>query len=277
MSDYLSQSVRQQYRTDGFTPAVRVMSESAAGNYRNCLEAIEAVLGNLMGARRFKCHLLYKWVADLIRTPSILDAVESLLGPNILCWGTDLWVKDAGSEQYVSWHQDSQYWGIDNDQLVTAWVALSPSTVESGCMRMLPGSHLERGLTHQDTFDPHNMLTRGQSIIEGIDEDRAVNIEVNAGEAVLFAYRIAHASHPNRSADRRIGVAIRYIAPHARQTKSEWDSATLLRGEDTAGNFLHEPVPASDFDPPAVEFHRKTAENLRKILYAGTGRTEHRT
>lgn len=253
------------------------MSESDATGYRNRLEAVEAVVGELKGGRRLKCHLLFKWVADLIRMPSIVDTAESLLGPNILCWGTDLWIKDARSDKFVSWHQDSQYWGIDNDCLVTAWVALSPATEQSGCMRMLPGSHRDAPFDHADTYHPDNMLTRGQTIMEGVDERDAVNIEVGTGEAVLFAYRIAHASHPNRSGDRRIGVAVRYISPEARQVKSDWDSASLVRGEDTLGNFVHEPVPQCDFDPAAVEFHGKSNENYRKILYSGTDLTEHRT
>lgn len=276
MSTTLSNQAIEQFRTDGFTPAVRVLTESDAKEYRHRLQAIESVFGELKGGKRLKCHMLYKWVADLIHMPSIVDCVEDLLGPDIMCWGTDMWVKEPNSREFVSWHQDSRYWGIDGD-LLTVWIALSPATVESGCMRMLPGSHLSDTMEHQDTFHSDNMLTRGQTISNGVDESKAVNIEVDTGEAVLFTYRIAHASHPNRSDDRRIGIAVRYISPSARQTKSDWDSATLIRGEDNFGNFVHEPKPEADFDPVAVEFHEKTNENYVKILYSGTGMTEHRT
>ncbi|MDE0309459.1 MAG: phytanoyl-CoA dioxygenase family protein [Acidiferrobacterales bacterium] len=277
MPEPLSSSAIRQFRNDGFTPAVRVMSEKEAVDYRNRLQAVETVIGELKGGYRLKCHLLYKWIADLIRSPAIVQNVQALLGPNLMCWGTDLWLKEANSDQFVSWHQDSQYWGIDGDQLLTAWIALSPATVESGCMRMIPGSHLEDALAHEDTYHNDNMLTRGQTICEGIDESKAVNIEVGTGEAVFFTYRIAHASHPNRSDDRRLGIAIRYVSTVSKQLKSDWDSATMICGEDLHGNFVHEPEPSRDFDPVAVEFHRKSNENYRKILYSDTDWTSHRT
>ena len=276
MSATLSKKAIQKYRDDGFTPAVRIMSKEEAEHFRIRLQAVEAVVGELKGGRRLKCHLLYKWVSDLIRKPAIVDRVETLLGPNVLCWGTDLWLKEPDSNKFVSWHQDNQYWGITGTELLTAWIALSPATVESGCMRMLPGSHKCDGLEHVDTFHKDNMLTRGQSIFE-IDENQAVNIEVDTGEAVFFNYRIAHASHPNLSQERRIGIAIRYIPPSVKQLKSEWDSATLIRGKDEFGHFIHEPEPKFDFDPVAAEFHRKSNENYLNILYSGTEWTTHRT
>ncbi len=276
MATTLSKEAIQQYYDDGFTPAVRIMSENEANRFRHRLEAIEAVVGELKGGRRLKCHLLYKWISDLIREPAIVDRVEDLLGPNLMVWGTDMWLKEPDDNKFVSWHQDSQYWGVSGNQLLTAWIALSPANVESGCMRMLPGSHKCDGLEHVDTFHEHNMLTRGQTIFD-VDENQAVNIEANTGEAVFFNYRIAHASHPNCSNDRRIGIAVRYLSPVSQQLKSDWDSATLIRGIDEYKHFEHEPVPKMDFDPEAVEFHRKSNENYLKIVYSGTDWKTHRT
>ena len=112
-------------------------------------------------------------------------------------------------------------------------MALSPATIESGCMRMLPASHLKPPMPHVDTYAKHNMLTRGQFIDVDIDEARAVNVELGTGEAALFAYEIAHASHSNQSSDRRMAVALRYIKPTARQTLADWDSAALVRGQES--------------------------------------------
>ncbi len=273
----LTKETIRKFHIDGFTPTIRVLSAESAIQYRHKLQAVETVVGKLRGEKRLKCHLLYKWVSDLIKLPSIVGPVKELLGPNILCWGTDMWVKEPNSNQFVSWHQDSRYWGIQGNDLMTAWIALSPATVESGCMRMLPGSHRSNEFFHEDTFHDHNMLTRGQTIFKGIDETKAVNIEVDTGEAVYFTYRIAHASHPNHGKDRRIGIAIRYISPAARQVKSDWDSATLICGKDTHRHVEHEPIPEKDFDPAAVEFHKKSNENYLKILYSGTDWTTHRT
>ena len=277
MPKTLSEAEIARFHSDGFLPPRRILSIGQTRTLRTKLEAYEATLdGPLRGSNRFKTHLLFKWLAELVRTPKILDLVEDLIGPDILVWSGDWWIKEAHSPSYVSWHQDSQYWGLDTTKLVTVWIALSTSNERSGCMRLAPGTHLEPDLPHTDTYHPDNMLTRGQSI-ESIDESKAVNLEVDAGEATAFAFRIAHASHPNRSADRRIAYAIRYVPPDARQVLGTRDAAALVRGEDRYGYFEHEPEPAFDFDPVAVEFHRRTEEDRRKILYHGTGLEEHRT
>ena len=143
-------------------------------------------------------------------------------------------------------------------------------------MRVLPGSHAGPDLLHKETYHDDNMLTRGQQIT-GIDEERAVNLEVDTGEATVFAYRIAHASHPNQTDDRRIGLAIRYIPPDTQQAYSNQDSAVLVRGIDRIGNFKSEPEPRYDFDPVTVEFHRESEEIRRQILYHGTDWKTHRT
>ena len=275
MPRLLSEDAIDQYRRDGFYAPVSVLGLDEAAALRAALESSAAAYGE-GGKGSARSHLLFRWLAELIRSPRLLDAVEDLIGPDIMCWGTQWWIKEPRSPRFVSWHQDSQYWGLDTGKLVSAWVALSPATVESGCMRCIPGSHRGPGLEHRDTWRGDNMLSRGQEIVE-VDEDEAVNIEVGTGEAAFFNYRLAHASHPNRSDDKRMAIAIRYIPPDARQTQAAWDSATLVRGSDAYGRFEHEPMPACDFDPVALAFHRRTEENLQRIVYRGTGQTERRT
>lgn len=266
-----------QFQETGFLPAFPVLSADHALHLRANLESFEAENdGVLTGSLRFKNHLLFKWLSDLIRSPRILDVVEDIIGPDIMVWSTDWWIKEANSPQFVSWHQDSQYWGLDTNKLVTVWVALSPSTIESGCMRVLPGSHLGPDLAHEETYHNDNMLTRGQSI-DDINEDKAVNLVVDTGQAVLFAFRIAHASYPNKTDDRRVGLAIRYIPPDTQQQYSDQDSAALVRGVDNHQHFELEPEPRYDFDPVAVAFHKESEEIRRQILYHGTNWTTHRT
>ena len=266
-----------QFQETGFLPAFPVLSADHALHLRANLESFEAENdGVLTGSLRFKNHLLFKWLSDLIRSPRILDVVEDIIGPDIMVWSTDWWIKEANSPQFVSWHQDSQYWGLDTDKLVTVWVALSPSTIESGCMRVLPGSHLGPDLAHEETYHNDNMLTRGQSI-DDINEDKAVNLVVDTGQAVLFAFRIAHASYPNKTDDRRVGLAIRYIPPDTQQQYSDQDSAALVRGVDNHQHFELEPEPRYDFDPVAVAFHKESEEIRRQILYHGTNWMTHRT
>lgn len=280
MGKLLSAGAAESYRRDGFLPPIRIFSPEEARKLRDHFEAFEAEHGKVFtesrakageafnGSYRFKSHLLMKWLADVVRHPEILNAVEDLIGPDLLCWTTHWFVKDANSPKFVSWHQDSNYWGLDTTELVSVWLALSPSTVESGCMRVLPGSHIEPPMEHFDTYAEDNMLTRGQEI-RGIDESKTVNLEVQPGEVVLFDYRLAHASRPNRSDDRRIGIGLRYIPPKTRQVRHPWDSATLVRGGDAYGHFELEPEPRCDFDPPAVELHRRADEAQRKVYYDG--------
>ncbi len=276
----LSPGAVSEYRRNGYHCPVRVISTEEAQRLRARVEAEERARGPIFtedrvndgdalgGSYRFKSHLLFKWIAELIRDPRLLDVAESLLGPNILCWSTHWLIKEARAPQYVSWHQDSQYWGVESDRFVSFWLAVSPARSRSGCVRVLPGSHNQPDLRHVDTFSANNMLTRGQTI-QAVDESQAVELELEPGEVALFDYRIAHASNPNQSDDRRIGLAIRYMAPEARQLRGPWDSATLVRGEDLYGNFALEPEPAHDFDPVAVEAQRKADTAHRNIFYEG--------
>ena len=279
MGKVLDAATIEQFHRDGFYAPIQAASTEQALEMRGSLETYEAEHGGpLKGSVRFKSHLLFKWLADFIRSPRVLDPVEDVIGPDIMVWSTDWWLKEANSPSYVSWHQDSQYWGLDSQKLVTVWVALSPlergKRLHALHARLAPGAG---PAPSRDYYHDDNLLTRGQEITEGIDESKAVNVELEPGESSIFAFRIAHASHPNRTDDRRIGLAVRFIPPDARQVRSDQDSAALVRGVDTHGHFELEPEPECDFDPNVVEFHKWAEEERRKILYHGTDWTTHRT
>lgn len=266
-----------QYESDGYYTPIHAMTSDQAASARRQLEAFEAENGGpLEGSHRFKSHLIFKWLADLARAPHVLDAVEGLIGPDIMLWTTHWFIKEPNSPQYVSWHQDSNYWGLDTKGLVSVWVALSPATIASGAMRIIPGSQTWSPLEHVDTYHEDNMLTRGQEI-RGLDESQAVDLEVMPGDAALFNYTLVHASPPNTTDDRRIAVVLRYMSPETRQVEAEWDSAALVRGEDRHGHFELEPEPTRDFDPVAMAFHARAEEAQRAIYYKGTEWNEHRT
>jgi phytanoyl-CoA dioxygenase PhyH len=272
----LSAQQLERYRRDGFVCPVPVMPAPEAAGLRRQLEAVEARQGGMLEAvQRSRAFLLFKWLDDLIRDPRVLDPVEQLIGPDILCWSSIFWIKDAGSRSFVSWHQDNTYWGLSSRNVVTAWFALSDASVEAGCMSVLPGSHLGESLAHEDTYHEDNMLTRGQAI-RGIDELRAVAMPLRAGEMSLHNYCLAHGSGPNLSADRRIGVSMHFMPPATKQVVGSWDCAALVRGRDPHGNFELTPVPARDFDPPAVAFHARAAKAMRDVLYAGAAKNPQR-
>jgi non-haem Fe2+, alpha-ketoglutarate-dependent halogenase len=276
MGKRLSSDEVSRYRRDGFHFPLRVLTAEEARGYRDRLEAHERATGApIAGNMRHKVHLLFTWANQLARHPAILDAVEDVIGPDILCWSTSFFIKEAHSPSFVSWHQDATYWGLSTDDVITAWVALADAPVESGAMKFWPGSHLKKQLEHRDTFDKDNLLTRGQEIAVDVPEGEGVDVALKAGEMSLHHVLLAHGSGPNTTGDRRIGLAIRYIPPHVRQLKVR-DSAMLVRGRDTHGNFDLEPEPKADLDEAALAAHRDAVDRNVKALYAGTGQTAFR-
>jgi ectoine hydroxylase-related dioxygenase (phytanoyl-CoA dioxygenase family) len=215
-----------------------------------------------------KPHLLFPWLNELVRHPKILDAVESVLGPNILCWSAQFFMKQPGDRTFVSWHQDATYWGLSRPDVVTAWVALTPSVPLSGCMRVIPGTHRTQ-LKHADTFNDNNLLSRGQEIAIDVDEKQAVDVVLQPGEMSLHHVLIAHGSEPNNASHPRIGFAIRYLPTDVRQIAGEADSATLVRGVDTHHYFEPEPPPEDDLHPAALARHKSIMDRQLRILYAG--------
>src|SRR6266404_435445 len=270
MPKMLTTAQIERYHERGFLSPIRVVSEAAAAEYRARLEAFETSTGGPLGGDlRHKSHLLFTWLAELVRHDRILDAVEALYGPDLLCWSTNLFIKEKANPAFVSWHQDSTYWGLSRPDVVSARVAFTPAHAGNGAMEAIPGSHLVDQIPHRDTFDKHNLLTRGQEVAVEVDASRSVTITLQPGEMSLHHVRLVHGSPPNSSNDRRIGFAIRYIPTSVSQTAGA-DSATLVRGSDRHQHFELEPRPTRDLDPALVALHKEITERNAKILYRGT-------
>jgi non-heme Fe2+,alpha-ketoglutarate-dependent halogenase len=269
MGKVLSADEVSRFRDNGIHFPVNAFSADAAATLLRGFEQIEAHDGGRMSARtNKKPHLLLPWLAELIRSPKILDAVEDVLGPDILCWSSQFFAKDAHDPQFISWHQDATYWGLSSDEVLTVWVALTPSTVQSGCMRVVPGTH-KKQVEHRDTFESANMLSRGQEIAVDVREEDAVNVVLQPGQFSMHSVLLFHGSEPNRADHRRIGYAIRYVPTRVRQTIGSTDSATLVRGVDRHNHFEHELPPVTAFDAAAVERHRLVTDRQAKMVYSG--------
>ena len=254
------------FKRDGFIFPLKAMEADEARWLRKRLEAIETERGSLTGKFRSpKNHLLMTWFDRLIRHSKILDPIEQLLGPNILCWGTAILVKEPNDGTYVSWHQDLNYWGLTPGDVISAWLALTPATERSGCMRMIAGSHKWVDVVHHDIDDNKNLLSRGQSIEKGIDEKSATFLPLQPGEFSLHHGNTAHASTPNKADERRIGIAIRYVATQVRPVAHN-DSAIVVRGHDDYGHFLSETAPINDFDSNAIAEHEKMMKIRQMVL-----------
>lgn len=264
----------EHYRTEGWLSPLDVLTEAEAAAARAQLDAFEAEHGPF-GTRpeRSRAYLPFTWVDDIMRHPRLLDMVEDLIGPDILCWNAIFWIKEPGAGSFVGWHQDSTYWGLDNRELVTVWVALTDASEQAGCMSVLPGSHRQT-LQHEETYDVDNLLTRGQHI-DDIDPADTVAMPLRPGQASFHNVGTAHGSGPNRSTGRRIGLSLHYLPPHTRQTLADWDSAALVRGQDRHHHFDHAPRPTRDLDPDIMAYHVRSTDALRRIVYDGadTSRT----
>jgi len=276
MPKKLSSDAVESFRRDGYYFPVPVLTQAEVSHYRSCLEKHEAETGApLQGNWRHKAHLLFTWVDELVHHPKIVDAAEDVLGPNLLCWTTNFFIKEANSPGFVSWHQDAFYWGLSKDDVMTAWVALSPANLESGCMKFLPGSQTQDHIQHVDTFHKDNLLSRGQEIAVKVEGEKTIDCILSPGEMSLHHVKLVHGSEPNRSNDRRIGLAIRYIPTDLKQLKVR-DSATLVRGVDTYGHFDMEPRPKRDLDEAALAAHTDAVERQVKALYSGTDKAAFR-
>ena len=264
--------IAETYARDGFVFPCDVLSEVEAEEIRADLEAGEAVLAQrpreLSLLRGYPAQLLPSF-AGLIRRSQLIEAVSEILGSDLLVWGSGLFIKEANTPSYVSWHQDLTYWGLDDVQEVTAWIALSPATTESGCMRFVPGSHKRRLVPHVDTFADDNLLTRGQEITVDVDDFEAVDVSLRPGQASLHHGHLFHASGPNRTGDRRIGAAIRYITPTMKQQSGVRPLAALVSGEDRYGHFRVAPPPDDRLRESDFALCRRDAEVKRRVLYEG--------
>jgi len=257
-------TLSERYKLDGFVSPVRLIDEIEAVDQRARFEAVEAAHGSQH--YKSKMHTLLDFAADLATRPAVLDTVEQLLGPDIMLFDVTYIVKEPHSASHVSWHQDLTYWGLANDQQVSMWLALTPATEISGCMRMVPGSHKNGRMEHEDTDDDSNVLFRGQSV-SGVAEEQAVMCPLQPGEASFHHGWTLHASMPNRSDDRRIGFNVQYIDPSARQTLHDLDTATLVRGEDRFNHYKPDVFADGAMHPEAVENHERL-EKLRKETWA---------
>ena len=234
------------YEENGFLLPFDALTPGETADMLHDLAAFERTQGHSAGDINMKGHLVFRRSYEISRHPRILDVVEDLIGPNILAFASRFWIKPGRDGSYVSWHQDSAYFGLDPHDLVTVWLALTDSNSANGCLKMLPKSHRGEARTHIETFNKKNLLARGQ-VIEGVDETDAVELELRAGQFSCHHERIVHGSDANNTTEARIGLGIFYIPTHVRSTLGR-RTACLVRGVDEYGHWDADPVPQADCD-----------------------------
>ena len=252
------------YRRDGFVSPVKILSAAEAAEVRRELEAMETAMGGaLRGPIRTKLYLRYPWAYRLATHPKILHAVEALIGTDIMLYQSTIWAKNAGDESFVSWHQDNTYFGHDPCEVLSVWLALSPSKPESGSMRFLPGSQKLGQLPVRYESADHNLLSSGQVTEFDLSRFEPVATSLEPGEASIHHAFLIHGSPPNKAHDRRLGMTFVYHPPSVRQIGELRTSALLVRGQDRSGNFEAERAPISADDPETIARHERGAALYR--------------
>lgn len=256
----------ESYDESGIATPIRILPQVDA----------EAIGERVMAARkpgdadielafRTSPHLLFPWLYDLATLPSVLDSVEQILGPDLLIWSSQFFTKDPGDGGFVTWHQDSTYWGLEPNTITTAWIALTRSIPESGCMQVVPRSHLMDQLPHSDTFAEGNLLSRGQEIAVDVSEMDTIDVVLQPGEMSLHHVQLVHGSQPNQASWPRLGFVVRYIPTSVRQVGGR-TRATLVRGEDRYNHFELTAPPDGELTETGWQIVNDARDRMNAIL-----------
>ena len=266
----LSSEQINQYNNDGYIAPIDVLSKDEAEEVRNEIEYIEKKWPDeLVGLGRNYAHLISPVLDKVSHNSKILDAVESIIGKDILVCGTTLFIKNPDKKGFVSFHQDAKYIGLEPHNWVTGWVAITDSNEENGCMRMLKGSHKEDLKFHNQKFDENNLLTRGQTV-ENVTISETTPVILKAGQLSLHHPQIVHGSGLNKSNDRRIGFAIQsYIGTNVDEVLGKI-YVQQARGSDTFKYHQHVKRPTELMNENDIKTRKKANEELSKIFYSGS-------
>ena len=269
---YLSSNQLKQYEDEGFVSPIDIFSKDKAKEIRNEIELIEKEMPDeLEKSGRYNAHLISPLLDEVTHNSEILDAVQSLIGKDILVCGTTLFIKNPNVKGFVSYHQDAKYIGLEPHNWVTAWVAITDSNEHNGCMRVWSGSHKDNLKDHDQNFNERNLLTRGQTI-KNVPKKKTTPLILKAGQMSLHHPTVVHGSDLNNSNDRRIGFVIQsYIGTNVKQILGK-NSVQLARGKD---NFnFHKKIgrTKSLLDRNDLKIKKKENDNLQEIFYKGSSK-----
>jgi hypothetical protein len=216
------------------------------------LDALESIFNEHLADKGDKLsdeldtpHFRDRRLLDFLLADEVLDVVEPLVGPDIALWTSHFISKEPFKGRPTPWHEDSAYWNgrlSEYDRIVTIWLALGPSNRENGCMRVIPGTHLNGGFSEYRPVDTRVQTFHAE--ITEVDESKAVDFELERGQFSLHDGRIMHGAKPNTSPVRRTGYTMRYFPASVKVLPVEQNAGWkiwLARGEDRAGN-TYEPA-----------------------------------
>lgn len=234
-------SSRALFDRDGIVFPIPVLAPEKTAAYRDCFAELERVAGRQLG-RVGHPAMHFAWAYRLATEPAVLDAVEEVLGPDLLLAGSLVLCKHPGDPAFVSWHQDNYYSNWHLTPSASAWIALRDSTTENGCMRVVPGTHRNGVLPHEEKGNANNLLQQGQEIQVEVNEADAVEVVLREGEMSLHHSAIIHGSRPNRSDTQRLGFIVRFVTS-AYDLASQQTPFIVARGGAGRGNLHFAPAP----------------------------------
>ncbi len=206
----LSEAEVDRYHEDGYViPEYRLPEET--------LQDIRADYDRLLARHpefRDYCPMLLRYDLSFLnyaRDPNILDMVAQVIGPDIILWNSSFFAKPAVNGKKTPWHQDGEYWPLRPLATCTVWLAIDEATVENGCLKFMPGSHKRKELRpHRTNKDPN--FTLHQELLESeYDDEKAVPLELEAGQMSLHDVYLLHGSEANDSGKPRRGMTMRFM------------------------------------------------------------------
>ena len=265
----LTPEQQEQYKEKGFIAPLDALNKEEAEEVKNEIEFIEKKWPNeLNGLGRNYVHLISPIFDKVVHNSKVLDAVESIIGKNILACGTTLFIKNPDEKGFVSFHQDAKYIGLEPHNWVTAWIAVTDVNEKNGCMRMWSGTHKNDLKNHVEKFDNNdgNLLTRGQTV-ENVPLEETEPVILKSGQMSLHHPRIVHGSGVNKSKERRIGFVIQsYIGSNVAQVLGKM-YVQQARGEDSFNYHDHVERPKVIMGQNDNNVRKIANEELSKIFY----------
>lgn len=256
------------FHHNGFLYPIPALSPDETAYFLGGVERLEAELGCPVAEADVKWrshgYAHSPWFNELVRHPGILDAVEDVIGPDILVWTSTFFIKEPGSKTFAAWHQDGAFFGLEPNEQVCAWVALTDASREAGCMEMLSSRGAPRMLHHEAMGIKNSINRAGQTIVEPFDKRHPTAMALKAGEFSLHHELAVHRSAPNHAAHRRVGIGLNYVPPHVRVNSPVRLKAMLVRGEDRYGNFALIDPPSAERDAAALAAHREVSNRYRE-------------
>ncbi|MET7328990.1 phytanoyl-CoA dioxygenase family protein [Nonomuraea sp. NPDC005650] len=251
-----------RFRADGFLFPVELLDREEAREYATALRTYREIARRAGGLLRQrwnspKIHLLTRWADALVHHEAALDLAESLIGPDLLVWSTNVFERSEHSPARLAWHQDAPYYGWEGfeGRAIRIWIALTPTSRANGTMLYCRGSHAGGLVPHGFTGASMSDLLQGERAEYEIAREDILSVDLEPGQCAVHTPATVHSSGPSLGETERLCFAVDYVNPAVRPTHGA-DSALLARGEDRHGYYASEPRPVSDFAPEALRAFR---------------------